>query len=154
MEDLKKRLEFARRCARQADEVWMRGISFYLDGMAGCIRPETCKQCETAHGKKSGEALRRENTAKGKKEGVGGKMARFMVGIAQRESVIGCHHHEGRDGEKFSNMANTSLISSSILPTQHVSYSYKMVTPHKTARGLVKRGSPTDVQCLPSQPLT
>ena len=31
-EDMKKRLQFARKCVRQPDEVWTRGISFYLDG--------------------------------------------------------------------------------------------------------------------------
>ena len=61
-------------------------------------------------------------------------MARFMAVIAHRECVIGCHNFEGRDGEKSFNMVNTSQIYSPILPTQHVSYSYKMVTPHKTAK--------------------
>ena len=32
VEDLKKRFQFARRCVRQPDEVWARGIPFYLDG--------------------------------------------------------------------------------------------------------------------------
>ena len=47
------------------------------------------------HGKKKGESLRRHCTSKGKKEGVGGKMARFMVAIAYNRGVIKCHHYEG-----------------------------------------------------------
>jgi hypothetical protein len=127
VEDLKKRLLFARRCARQPDEVWTRGISFYLDGTGWVHKVNPAKNARTMRTrtwKKSGEALRREKTAKGKKEGVGGKMARFMVAIAHGKGVIGCHHYEGNiDGEKFSNMVREyfpDLFSNSANPTRQL----------------------------------
>ena len=53
--------------------------------------------------RKKGEGLKREYTAKGKKEGSGGKMARFMVAIAHGKGIIKCHRYEGNmNAEKFS----------------------------------------------------
>ena len=45
--------------------------------------------------KKKGESLKRSCTAKGKKEGAGGRMVRFMVAIAYNKGVIKCHHYVG-----------------------------------------------------------
>ena len=45
--------------------------------------------------KKKGESLKRSCTAKGKKEGAGGRMVRFMVAIAHNKGVIKCHHYFG-----------------------------------------------------------
>ena len=42
---------------------------------------------------KKGEGLKREYTAKGKKEGMGGRVAQFMVAIAHGKGVIKCHHY-------------------------------------------------------------
>ena len=107
-EDLKKRLRFARKCKRVPDNVWTEGISFYLDGTGWVHKTNPSKNARTARTrtwKKKGEALKRENTAKGKKEGVGGRMARFMVAIAYGKGVIGCHQYQGNiDGEKFAQM--------------------------------------------------
>ena len=38
---------------------------------------------------------------KGKKEGVGSKMVRFMVAIAYNRGVIKCHHYEGAINEEM-----------------------------------------------------
>ena len=49
VEDLKKRLLFARRCARQPDEVWTRGISFYLDGTGWVLKVNPAKNTNNAN---------------------------------------------------------------------------------------------------------
>ena len=107
-EDLKTRLTFARRCSKVPEKVWTHGISFYLDGTGWVHKTDPCKSARTSRTrtwKKSGEALKRECLAKGKKEGVGGKMAKFMVAIAHGKGVIGCHQYSGHiNGEKFSEM--------------------------------------------------
>ena len=49
-----------------------------------------------------GEGLKREYTAKGKKEGTSGRVARFMVAIAHGKEVIKCNHYNGNiNGETF-----------------------------------------------------
>ena len=107
-EDLQTRLKFAKMCARKPDHVWTEGISFYLDGTGWVHKTDPSRNARTSRTrtwKKSGEALKRENLAKGKKEGVGGKMAKFMVAIAYGKGVIGCHQYSGHiDGEKFADM--------------------------------------------------
>ncbi len=108
-EDLTRRLKFAKRCKREhPDEFWSNGISFYLDGTGWVHKLNPTLNARTARTrtwKKKGESLKRENTAKGKKEGVGGTMAKFMVAIAYGKGVVGCHQYHGQiDGEKFSQM--------------------------------------------------
>ena len=44
---------------------------------------------------KKGESLKRHCTAKGKKEGAGGRMGCFMVGIAHNKGVTKCHQYFG-----------------------------------------------------------
>jgi hypothetical protein len=124
-EDLKKRLKFARKCKRYPDKIWTEGISFYLDGTGWVHKTNPSRNARTSRTrtwKKSGEALNRNNTAKGKKEGVGGKMAKFMVAIAYNKGVIGCHQYSGHiDGEKFSQMVKDyfpDLFSKSANPTR------------------------------------
>ena len=108
IEDLKTRLKFARRCNKFPDRIWTEGISFYLDGTGWVHKTNPSMNARTSRTrtwKKQGEALKRENTAKGKKEGVGGRMAKFMVAIAYGKGVVGCHQYEGHiDGEKFAQM--------------------------------------------------
>ena len=45
--------------------------------------------------RKKGKGLKKEYTAKGKKEGTGGSVAQFMVAIAHGKGVIKCHHYSG-----------------------------------------------------------
>ena len=105
-EDCLKRLAFAKRCKKQPDKVWTEGISFYLDGTGWVHKKNASKNARTMRTRtwmKKGESLSRHCTSKGKKEGVGGKMAKFMVAIAHGKGVIGCHQYTGHiNGEKFS----------------------------------------------------
>ena len=56
--------------------------------------------------RKKGEGLKKEYTAKGKKEGTGGRVARFVVAIAHGKGVIKCHHYNGNiNAETFADVA-------------------------------------------------
>lgn len=105
-EDLKIRLRFARRCRKLPEDTWTKGISFYLDGTGWVHKANPSNSAKTARTrtwKKQGESLSVDCLAKGKKEGVNGKQAKFMVAIAYGKGVIGCHQYEGKmTGEKFS----------------------------------------------------
>ena len=97
-DDLKRRLKFARQCKHLPETFWQEGIGFYLDGTGWVHKTNPSNHARTERTrtwKKKGESLRRHCTSKGKKEGVGGKMARFMVAIAYNRGVIKCHHYEG-----------------------------------------------------------
>ena len=97
-DDLKKRLKFARQCNKLPETFWQEGISFYLDGTGWVHKTNPSGHARTDRTriwKLKGESLRRHCTAKGKKEGVGGKMAKFMVAIAYQKGVIKCHQYEG-----------------------------------------------------------
>ena len=105
-EDLKKRLNFARKCKRLPSNFWTDGISFYLDGASWVHKTNPHKNAKTQRTRmwrRKDEGLERECTAKGKKEGVCGKVAKFMVAIAYGKGVIECHRYEGQlNGELFS----------------------------------------------------
>ena len=96
--DLSARLKFARKCKRLPSTFWSDGISFYLDGTGWVHKTNPCTHARTNRTrtwKKSGESLQRHCTAKGRKEGVCGKMAKFMVAISHNKGVIKCHQYEG-----------------------------------------------------------
>ena len=97
-EDLKKRLVFAHKCKRLSPTLWTEGISFYLDGTGWVHKTDPTQNKRTARTRtwrKKGEGLERHCTAKGKKEGVCGKMAKFMVAIAHNKGVITCEQYTG-----------------------------------------------------------
>ena len=65
---------------------------------------DPCNYARTLHTrtwKKKGESLKRQCKAKGKKEGVGGKMARFMVAIAYDKGIVKSHHYNGPVNAEF-----------------------------------------------------
>ena len=124
-EDCVKRLKFAHRCQKIPEQMWTDGISFYLDGTGWVHKTNPSMNTRTSRTrtwKKDGESLSIHCTAKGKKEGVGGKMARFMVAIAYGKGVIACHQYTGHiDGEKFSQMIKDyfpDMFSSSANPVR------------------------------------
>lgn len=97
-EDLKKRLSFASMCKKLPDNFWMDGISFYLDGKSWVHKTnpsEHTRTMRTRTWKKKGESLERNCTAKGKKEGSGGRVAKFMVAIAYGRGVLKCQQYTG-----------------------------------------------------------
>lgn len=97
-EDLTKRLKFAKKCQRLPESFWRDGVGFYLDGTGWVHKTNPSNHARTSRTrtwKKRGESLAQHCTAKGKKEGVGGTMARFMVAISYGKGVIKCHQYSG-----------------------------------------------------------
>ena len=85
-------------------------------------RTRTCK--------KKGESLKRDCTAEGKKEGVGGRMVRFMVAIAHNKGKIKCHQYFGpiisETCKSFIEEQFSVCLRILLMPKE--SYSFKMVT--------------------------
>ena len=125
--DLQTRMRFAQRCKNLPQDTWTKGISFYLDGTSWVHKSNPSKSAKTARTrtwKKQGESLSIDCLAKGCKEGVNGKRAKFMVAIAHGKGVIGCYQYQGRlNGEQFSQIVKDTfpdLFSKSANPTNKV----------------------------------
>ena len=111
-EDLKKRLVFAKRCRKFLPrDFWKTGISFYLDGVSFVYKTNPCQSAKTTRTRtwiKKGEALKRQVTAKGRKEGVNGRVVHFICAISYGLGVIECYQYHGRlNGEKFRDYINS-----------------------------------------------
>ena len=107
-EDLKKRVSFAKKCKQLPKNFWKEGISFYLDGASWAHKTDPYKAARTQRTRmwrKKAEGLKKEYTAKGKKEGTGGRVARFIVAIAYGKGVIKCVQYDQHiNGELFAEL--------------------------------------------------
>ena len=114
VEDLSKRLAFARKCKKLPASVWTEGISFYLDGTGWVHKTDPCKTARTSRTrtwKKRGESLTKDCLAKGKKEGVAGKVAHFIVAIAHGKGVTKCFLYDKLNGEMFADFVRENFPS-------------------------------------------
>ena len=106
-EDCKVRLQFAKRIKRKnlPESFWKEGIAFYIDGVSFVYKTNPCahaKSARTRTWRKKNEGLSIHSTAKAKKEGTGGSVAKFMVSIAYGRGVIGVTQYAGNiSGEKY-----------------------------------------------------
>ena len=107
-EDLVIRTNFARKAKKLPANFWTEGVSFYLDGVGWTHKTHPCEQARTHRTRmwrRRGEGLSQQCSAKGKKEGVGGKQAKFMVAIAHGKGVIQAHQYYGYiNGELFASI--------------------------------------------------
>ena len=114
-EDCKKRLAYARLIKRKKlpENFWTRGIAFYLDGVSFVHKRNPASHAKSARTRTwrlKNEGMSIHCTAKGKKEGTGGSVSRFMVAIAHGKGVIGAHQYEGNiNGEKFAEIVRTTF---------------------------------------------
>ena len=103
--DLKKRLSFAKKMKREfSSNVWKEDINFFLDGVSFAYKRHPLDQGSSPKGRiwrKPGEGLDYGCTAKGKKEGSGGKMVKLIVAISYNKGVIECEQYEKMSGEFF-----------------------------------------------------
>lgn len=101
--DKAKRLEFARKAKTFSDDFWERNIAFYFDGVGFGHKSNPhgeARATSTMTWRKPKEGLQR--TTKGKKEGSGGRMAHFFVGISHQKGVVLCERYECKlTGESF-----------------------------------------------------
>ena len=84
-DDLKKRYKFALKRKGLPSDFWQKGIGIYFDGVSWAHKTnpsEHVRTLRTRTWKKKGESLSRLCMAKGRKEGTGGRVAKFFVAIA------------------------------------------------------------------------
>ena len=113
-EDLKARVKFARKCKRLPANFWQDGVGFYLDGTSWVHKTDPKSMARTSRTRvwrRKGECLDRNCTSKGKKEGSGGKVAKFMVAIAFGKGVVKCHQYTDHvSGEMFSQFIKDHFV--------------------------------------------
>ena len=113
--DCKKRLKFAENIKKQKlpKEFWTTGIGFYVDGTSFVHKTNPCQHARSARTRtwrKANEGLSLHCTAKAKKEGTGGSVAKFMVTIAYGKGVIGVHQYFGSiNGDKYADIVRTTF---------------------------------------------
>ena len=103
-EDLKKRVNFAKSVKRHNATIWTEGISFYLDGVGFVHKTNPRDEAMAPRGmawRRKSEGLERGYTAKGKKEGVNGRVAKYIVCISYSKGVICCERYENMNGDFF-----------------------------------------------------
>jgi len=85
-------------------DVWTKQIAFYLDGVSFAFKTnplEAARAPKARIWRKLGERLSFGCTAKGRKEGTGGKLLKLFVGITYNEGVVLCEPHEHLSGTSF-----------------------------------------------------
>ena len=87
--------------------VWIKDICFYLDGKGFAHKRNPCNNALRSTSRtwrKKGERFSLNCTAPGRQEGVGGKVAKFMVAISYGQGVNMCELYEDQlNGESFAN---------------------------------------------------
>lgn len=111
--DLKRRLEFARINVKRPLSFWQTGIAFYLDGVGWGHKTnpsDHARTLRTRTWRKKKEGCVRGCTAKGKKEGVGGRMVHFMVAIAWGKGIVKAIPYDGPiNGAKFAEIVRKNF---------------------------------------------
>lgn len=107
--DLRHRLNFARKVRKIAqEELWKRGIAFYLDGVGFAHKYNPMDQAMSPHTmawRRPSDGLSFGQTARGSHEGTGGRVAHFMCAMAYGKGMILAEQYEGNlNGQKFSAM--------------------------------------------------
>ena len=102
--DTSKRLKFAKRWIHQDEDYWKHGIAFYFDGTGFTHKTNPYEDAIKCRGKiwrKDKETLHEDCTAKGSKEGTGGKQAKFFVAISFDQGVILAEQYDDLNGDTF-----------------------------------------------------
>ena len=102
--DAEKRLRFAKEWVTQKEDFWKQGIAFYFDGAGFTHKTNPYEDAVACRGKiwrKKSEGLCQDCTSKGKKEGYGGRQAKFFVAISYDQGCILAHQYEVLNGETF-----------------------------------------------------
>lgn len=102
--DAAKRLRFAKEWVSQDEDFWRQGIAFYFDGAGFTHKTNPYEDALACRGKiwrKKSEGLCEGCTCKGKKEGYGGRQAKFFVAISYDQGVILAHQYDVLNGDTF-----------------------------------------------------
>lgn len=111
--DLALRLEFAKRIKKTYPcDVWQKNIAFYLDGVSFYYKTNPADQARAPRGRiwrRKCEGLKRGCTAKGSKEGSGGKVVKVLVAVSYEKGVIECSQYEKLNGEFFASFVEKNF---------------------------------------------
>lgn len=111
--DLRQRVKFAKNMKKQySRDVWKKHVAFYLDGVSFYHKVNPADQARAAQGhiwRKKCEGTSIGCTAKGKREGTGGRVAKFIVAISYNKGVIKCRQYEKLDGNYFASFVRNNF---------------------------------------------
>ena len=103
--DLRQRVAFCRKMVKKyPPHFWTHDVAFYLDGVTFAYKTnpaDTARSPGSRIWRKRSQGLKRGCTAKGRKEGTGGRYVRLIVGISHGKGVVVCEPYEKMTGEYF-----------------------------------------------------
>ena len=115
-------------------------MNFYLDGVSFYYKRNPAGQAKAPQGpiwRTKKECLAEGCTAKGKKEGSGGRVFKLFVAISYNKGVIACQPYEHLDRQFFLNFVKASFASFLQKPTNGPSaFGFKMVIRARTLQEL------------------
>lgn len=104
IEDLKKRVIYAKKMLKRPSNFWCNGVAFYLDAVSFAHKTNPLDQAKAPKSRiyrLKGEGLNFGCTTRGKKEGTGGNYARLIVAISHSKGVVLCEPYEKMTGAFF-----------------------------------------------------
>ena len=137
--DIVCRYRFAKKIRKEKPrDVWTSKVNFYLDGVSFYYKRNPAGQAKAPQGRiwrTKKEGLAEGCTAKGKKEGSGGRVLKLLVAISYNKGVIACHPYEKLDGQFFENFVKANFASFFTKPTKGPpAFGFKMVIRARTLR--------------------
>ena len=113
-DDKRKRVRYCKQVRKDHPRnIWTEGIAFYLDGVnfVHKTRPkdQTCAPRKKVWRKRK-DGLKSGCVAKGRKEGTGVNVVRFMVAIAYTNGTIICEEYEKLNGAYFADFVKRNFV--------------------------------------------
>lgn len=110
--DLKLRVKFAKKMIRRPCTFWCTDVAFYLDGVSFVYKQNPHDQGRAPKSRiyrKRSEGLSYGCTSKGRKEGTGGKYAKFVVAISHGKGVVVCAPYDNMNGSYFASFIDRNF---------------------------------------------
>ena len=136
--DKRKRLTFARSMRRDySRNVWEKEIAFYLDATSFVYKRHPMDQARAQRGRiwrKISEGLDPGCTAKGRREGSGGKIVHIMAAISYGQPVLIAEPFVKMNGQYFESFIDMTLIQYFSVQTtlmEDIDYGFKTKIRHR-----------------------
>jgi hypothetical protein len=104
LDDLQKRLLYAKKMSKRPANFWCQGVGFYLDAVSFAHKTNPLDQAKAPKARiyrQKGEGLAFGCTSKGKKEGTGGNYSKHIVAISYGKGIVLCEPYEKMTGAFF-----------------------------------------------------
>ena len=120
--DFQKRVAFTKRMQSDyVESVWEEQIAFYLDGKSFVYKTNPLEHARSPKARvwrKPSEGLAYACTAKGRKEGSGGRILKLIVAISFGKGVVVCEPYEKMTGAFFSSFIEKHFQSMFLLASK------------------------------------